>query len=458
MPGMTWPALPEAVGLMMLGFQYQFERTQWWPPERLRAHQFRQLETLLAHAAREVPFYRERLLAAGFRAGAPLSEEQWRRIPILTRAEVQRNSLELRAARYPNFHGKTSEQVTSGSTGQPTAVLRTELTSLVWEALTLRDNLWHQRDMAGTFAALRIRGSAGENAPEGARAPVWSAGAGAAFETGPSMVLRGVRPIAEQIAWLARAQPDYILIHPSILKAMLRDPAGRALKLERLKAVITYSEVVPPDLRELLSETWCVPLQDIYTCEEVGYLALQCPDAPHYHVQSEAVLLEVLDKGCAPCAPGTFGDVVVTSLHNFAMPLIRYAIGDFAEPGPPCACGRGLPVLKRIVGRYRNMIRLRSGDWAKLDFVPIERADLPIIQHQLVQRSASLIEARLVCSRRLVPAEEDRLRHIVEQCGAKGFEVEITYHDEISRSAGGKYEEFMCALDDSPEAPAAHAR
>src|SRR6185295_14515719 len=99
---------------------------------------------------------------------------------------------------------------------------------------------------------------------------------------------------------------------------------------------------------------WGVGVVDVYSSEECGQIALQCPEHEQYHVQSESVLVEVLDDEGRPCAPGTIGRVVLTTLQNFAMPLIRYDIGDFAEPGPACPCGRALPVLTRIVGRVRN--------------------------------------------------------------------------------------------------------
>ena len=72
--------------------------------------------------------------------------------------------------------------------------------------------------------------------------------------------------------------------------------------------------------------------------------------------------MEVLDNHGRPCKEGETGRVVLTDLHNFTMPLIRYEIGDYAEVGPPCACGRGLPVLARILGRSRNMLTLPAGD------------------------------------------------------------------------------------------------
>jgi phenylacetate-CoA ligase len=88
----------------------------------------------------------------------------------------------------------------------------------------------------------------------------------------------------------------------------------------------------------------------MYSANETGYLALQCPLSGHYHVQSETVLVEVLDEVGRACRPGETGAVVVTPLQNFAMPLLRYSLGDFAEVGSPCACGRHLPVLKEILG------------------------------------------------------------------------------------------------------------
>src|SRR6202012_3802852 len=75
----------------------------------------------------------------------------------------------------------------------------------------------------------------------------------------------------------------------------------------------------------------------------------------HYHVQSEMLIAEVLRDDGTPCAPGEIGRLVLTDLCNFGMPMIRYEINDYAEVGALCDCGRGLPVLTRIMGRRRNM-------------------------------------------------------------------------------------------------------
>ncbi len=445
--GIAWPALADGMGMSMLGLHYQFERTQWLEPEALLALQLRQLGALVAHAARQAPFYRELPARIGWREDMPLTLDLWRRIPILPRSAVQEQASALRAARLPPAHGKIVEQRSSGSTGRPVAVAVTGVTGLMWEALTLRDNLWHRRDLGATLAALRARAQAPGDDGQGQRSPIWNRGVAAAFVNGPGLLFRGHAPVREQVDWLLRREPDYLLLHPTVLREMLDEFAARGAPPPRLKAVISYSEQMPPGLRERVRREWGVPLQDTYSAREIGYMALQCPDHPHYHVQAEAVLIEIIDAAGAPCAPGGIGRVIVTPLLNYAMPLLRYEIGDYAEQGPRCPCGRGLPVLTRIMGRSRNMLRLRSGDGRWLDLMPIERrAGLPIRQYQLVQRDYEMIEARLVSERKLTPREETLLRGLIEQCGAPGVAVEISYHEALERSAGGKFEDFVSSI------------
>jgi phenylacetate-CoA ligase len=129
---------------------------------------------------------------------------------------------------------------------------------------------------------------------------------------------------------------------------------ARGIRFPRLREVRTSGEPVGATTRQLCRDAWNVPVTDVYAAAEAGCIALQCPGSEHYHVQSESVLVEVLDGWNRACAPGTVGRVVVTTLQNFAMPLVRYDIGDLAEVGAPCPCGRGLPVLTRIAGRVRD--------------------------------------------------------------------------------------------------------
>jgi phenylacetate-CoA ligase len=184
---------------------------------------------------------------------------------------------------------------------------------------------------------------------------------------------------------------------------------------------------------------------DMYSSQETGYLALQCPDHPHYHVQSESVLLEVVDDQGRPCAPGEVGRVLVTCLNNFATPLIRYEIGDYAEVGEPCPCGRGLPVLKRIMGRYRNLLTLPDGSrrWPRLGYESKLQDIAPIELMQMVQRNLDEIDVRLVVPRPLSATEQESLTGFIQKNLGHPFRLRFEYVDSIRNPANGKIEQFI---------------
>ena len=142
----------------------------------------------------------------------------------------------------------------------------------------------------------------------------------------------------------------------------------------------------------------------MYSTQEVGYITLQCPKSEHHHVQAEGVFIEILDDNGSPCRPGEMGKVIATPLHNLAMPLIRYDVGDYAEFGEPCPCGRGLPVLRRIMGRSRNLLRLPSGERIFPYFHDgLFREIAPVRQFQVVQIHPQRFDVRLVTERPLTP-------------------------------------------------------
>src|SRR5262249_14466253 len=145
-----------------------------------------------------------------------------------------------------------------------------------------------------------------------------------------------------------------------------------------------------------------VEVVDSYSSEELGYIGLQCPGREHYHVQAENLLVEVLRGDGSPCVAGETGRMVVTTLHNFAMPFVRYANGDYAEVGPACPCGRGLPVLTRIAGRQRNMLMRPDGvqHWPSFP-TEVWGGIAPVRQLQVVQDALDHVEVRLVLPRDL---------------------------------------------------------
>ena len=457
--GVIFPALPTGPAALALAVQYQLRQSERWAAETLAAQQFRQLERLLAHADRTMPFWRDRLRAAGIQPGEKITPENWARIPILTRARAQEAGDALRCRSIPSAHGDLFDGATSGSTGIPLTLFKTQAHLVLWRAFLLRDLLWHGVDLRGKWAALR-RDPWGDAGPDQAvaaakqgprRFPDLGPEITDLFPTGPISIFEIRRPAQEQAAWLLREEPNYLSTFPSNLTGLAQRFRDLGTRPKRLRAIRTAGETVTPDLRALVAETLDVPILDVYSAEEIGYIALQCPNPanpadPDFHVMAEGVKLEILDDADQPCPPGQIGRVVVTPLHNFAMPLLRYELGDYAEFGPPCPCGRGLPTLRAIRGRLRHGLHMPDGT-RRAPYFGISFFRIAAIrQYQAAQTAPDTIELRLVTRRPLTAAEEAELSALVRNDLDPSFQVRFVYVDEIPRLPSGKYEEFRCEL------------
>ena len=418
------------------------EATQWWSAEELWSWQLRQAEALLAHALDHVPYYRERLPAAGVSSTRPLTEEEWRKIPILRRTDVHLNEDALKSATLPRGHGRVTPRRSSGSSGRPVQVGKTEASHVYWGACSERDHIWHRRDLSGTFAFIRGQ-DADASYPDGQRTRGWG---DTVFESGPAAWLRVDTPTAQQAEWLQRLDPDYLLTVPVNLAPLVEHCRATDIRLPRLRGVSTYGTTLHDELRAICREVWGVSIADTYSSEEVGYIALQCPAHEHYHVQAEAVIVEILDQKGQPCPPGAPGRVIVTPLHNFATPLLRYDIEDDAAWGEPCPCGRGLPVIRRILGRSRDQLVLPTGERVPNVFLYDLTRDLPVSQFQVAQLAPDHLEIRLVTHGTFGVAEEGLIRaRLVERLPAE-FRLTVSCLDEIPRSARGKYLDFTSEL------------
>lgn len=436
LPSNVWPAIPSADGGMLLGVLQQLERTQWMDRAQLLANQLRQLELLLRHAYATVPWYRERW-AGLFNPGTALTYDAVRQLPVLTRRDLQDGYAQLRSENIPAAHGNLQERQTSGSTGAPVRLLTTGLVDLYWFALTLRDHSWHRRDLQAKLAVIRRETEPG-------RATNWGPATRWVVQTGPSVSHSVKVDVATLFDWLRAERPGYLLSYPSLVRELVLHGIERGVALDGLLEVRTIAESVSTEVRDLCRSEWGASVTDVYSATEAGYLAVQCPDQMCYHVQSEGVLLEVLDDAGLPCAPGEVGRVVVTALHNFGMPLVRYEIGDYAEVGDPCPCGRGLPVLNRILGRVRNTLITADGRrfWPTFGKRAL-MAVAPIRQYQFVQKSFDLVEARLVVAEPLTGEQQEQVRERISFQLPDGVELAVTYCDYLERSASGKFEDFV---------------
>lgn len=450
LPGVVWPAVPGQQGLLVAALLTQLEQSQWWPTAAIEIAQMRQLCMLIEHSKRHSRFHAERL--AGYRPDPAGSlRDCLAAIPLMRRPDLQSRRAEIDSAWLPPEHGELTLAQSTGSTGEPVRVRRSGLNGLIWKAMTLREHLWQRRDFSQSLAVVRALLAEEDTERRGVSWPDWGPPVSHLFASGPSHGMNLQTDIVHQAEWLRRIMPGYLLTYPNNLSALLdlaeADPVNRA-GLGRLLQVRTIGETLRNPLRERCRQVLGIGIADLYSTQEVGVIAIECPQGGGYHVMSEGLVLELLADDDRPCAVGETGRVVITDLHNFATPLIRYDLGDLAEADGPCSCGRGLPKIRRILGRERNLLRLPDGR----RFWPLTGAfgyrDIaPVRQYQIIQRSFERVTLRLAVERPLGVAEESALAEkLVEFLGHR-FAVDFEYFaPAIPRGPGGKFEDFVCEI------------
>ena len=437
-PDVAWPPLVQGVAALVEAYVARLEVTEWLPLEQIEQAQRQQLGILAEHCAQHSSAFAQRFKAAGLTAADLVQPGGLARLPPLTRRGLQ-NHAGLFCASVPEAHQPTGMTQTSGSTGEPTRVMRTGLNKLGHMAMTVRDHRWQRRDARGRLAAMSAHKYEAKPLAD------WGEPLALLYNTGPALSLPATMDVAELHRHIAEFAPQVLVTYPSVLNAMLDSIERGGAKFASLAHVRCMSEMVHPDLRERTQAVLGLTIEDAYTSEEFGFLALQCPDGAGYHAMAETHIVEVVDDTGTPCAPGEWGRVLVTDLHNFATPLIRYAIGDYAVAGVPCGCGRGLPRLERIMGRERNLVELPDGSrhWPLTGYSKYHGI-APIRHYQLIQRDLETVEMRLVVAEPLSPEQEDKLKAHVQTAVGHPFPIRLVYFaDALPVDPSGKREEFV---------------
>ena len=433
----NWLELPGKQRLIDEALLFQFSQTEKFSSEEIARLQFYNLKNLVKHCIEHVPYYQ---CGAYTRVE---SWEDWSQLPILSRACLQENTWSLHAENdLRSREGKTFKKRSSGSTGRPVEVLTTERAQKYWQAITVRDHLWHQRDFSQTLAVIKYL-EKGKGKPPGQKSKYWGASSGLLYSTGPAVTINSSTDINRQYQWLREMDAGYLLTYPSLLRVLAEQNLASGQPIQLL-GITTMGENLSPETREIAQRAFQGRVCDMYSCQEIGYLALQCPKHDHYHVQAETCLVEILDENGQFCAPGEMGRVIVTHLHNYCMPLIRYEIGDYAIAGGRCDCGINLPVLERVIGRERNLVSYPDGTKSWPSYNPMKLMGvLPNVQYQLVQKKLNTLLVRIGTAEEIPEAILGEVTKTINDAMGFTFNIEYEQVEAIPRSDSGKYEEFV---------------
>ncbi len=434
--------IPQHPDDWMRAMVQQLERTERATPAQQIASQKNQLLELIRHSIATIPAYKDRLKPL-IRANGEITLDGWLDVPVLRRQDAVSLGDRLVSSCVPDSHGKIKSRATSGSTRIPFVFKVTPFHHTMWSCISARYHRWHGLDYCKSFATIQDYSLGEASWPQGRQYDSWATPALLPDRPGQFHCLNINTPVDRQIEWLRRIKPDYLHSFSSNVRAIALaiEDEGEPLKF---RGVLTYAEMLTPETRTIISRVFGCNPGDCYSSRECGYLALQSPSSNNWLVQSEVTFLEILDEHDRPCEPGEMGRVIVTPLHNYAQPLIRYDLGDFATFGLNDTSNLPFPVLSKIHGRTRNLFRFPGGVLIQPDFMTVTfRHYLNPKQWQVAQVGETTLEIRIVpgCD----PSEMDTQgmdRYIRDLLG---MDLTITYK-LLTNPRTGKHEDYICEI------------
>lgn len=411
-----------------------------WSSDRWKMWQEKQLFYMLHRAATKVPYYRD-YWTQQRRHGNHASWEVLENWPILKKEVLRENPLAF-IAEDCNVRRMFCDS-TSGTSGTPLSIYIKRATLREFFALfEARTRRWQGIILRERWAILggqRVVPFHQKNPP------FW------VFNAGLNQLYLSTYHISPKNAkWyieaLQRYAPTHMIVYPSSAFNLALAVLEKALTPPKMKVIFSNAEVLLDRHKEIISEAFQCPVQNIYGMVEMAAAASECEKGA-MHIWPEVGITEVLeDKQDIPIKHGEVGRLILTSLLNVDMPLIRYEVGDrgsldFSEV--KCNCGKNLPLLSKIEGRLNDMILTPDGRrifWLNPVFY-----GLPIMEAQIIQESLERIRVRFVPAQGYTNRDEvSIIQRFRERVGAIDIVTEPV--DHIPRSANGKFRSVVSLL------------
>ncbi|PKN89224.1 MAG: hypothetical protein CVU51_01235 [Deltaproteobacteria bacterium HGW-Deltaproteobacteria-1] len=408
----------------------ELEHTQWISREELEAIQLKKIQNLVAYAYEHVPFYGKWYHQEGIHPQDIKSFKDFKALPFLTRDDVINNLESLVATGY---HGKVFEDKTGGSTGRPMHFFMDQSTALWSAAIETRHRGWYGVKFGDKRAW--VWGNLKDF-------PSWKKKDRLAAYIKRYRYLNA-HTLTEQnmdsfAAILEKWKPAMFRAYPSALYIFAQYIKDKNRFSIRPKLIETSGEKLSEIQKNTIAEVFSAPIAEHYSSWEIYSIAYHCPQGG-YHV-SEDRYLEIVDDAGNQVENGNIGEVVVTSLNQYAMPFIRYKNEDCAiYETKNCNCGRSMPTLREVVGRFQDLLMRPDGQIVYGSIVDYLTHDKPEVkQFQVYQKDKYNLEVRLVLKCKINKDWESRFIKELEEFFSSDMKIKIQIVDEIKLTEAGK--------------------
>ena len=437
---LVFPLQERLKGHTTVAVRDAMEVSQWWTPERLAQAQVERLRGFLREAA-QVPYWRDLFKQRGFDPHGLRGVQDLQALPLLDKATIRAHTEQMK---HPQAQGLARFN-TGGSSGEPLIFFIGNERVSHDVAAKWRATRWWDVDIGDP--EIVVWGSpielGGQDRVRAWRDKLMRTTLLPAFEMSEAKLDGFVQAIRDK-------RPRMLFGYPSALSHIARHAERRGLRMDDLGVRVAFvtSERLYDEQRSAISRVFGCPVANGYGGRDAGFIAHECPQGG-MHLTSEDIVVELLDRGGRPVPVGQPGEIVVTHLATKDFPFIRYRTGDVAVlDDAPCACGRGLPMLREIQGRTTDFVVAADGTVMHgLALIYILR-DLPGVQgFKIIQHSLAHTEVQLVCSARFDAAQEPAIVHAFKRRLGEGVRIELRQLETIAPEKSGKFRFVMSKVD-----------
>ena len=419
----------------------ELERTQYLPERALRKRQWQRLIWLITYAYQNNRFYRRRFDEADVNPGDINTSEDMKRIPILTKEEIRSHTQEIISNGY-NINNLLKFK-TGGSTGKPLEICITEECSELRNACARRHDRWTGWELGEPIGA--VWGNPRLPVNIKSRLKHWLLTPFIYFDT-MSVTEESVKQFA--IEW-KKMKPTLLFGHAHSLFILAEYVRNLGINSIKPKAIISTSMMLLPHEKRTIEDVFGLKVFDRYGCEEVSLIASECEMHKGMHLNIEHLFIEFIKDDGSYSEPGEPGRIIVTDLMNKAMPFIRYNVEDIGVPSKnKCPCGRGLPLMEKVVGRTADFLIKKDGTKvAGVSLIENTLTRIPgLDQMQIIQDSLDLVTLILVVNSDFEASNEKELVSYFEHLFLHNTKIVVRYVKKIKPESSGKYRFTICNI------------
>jgi phenylacetate-CoA ligase len=402
--------------------------------EKLDSYKKIRLKKMIKYAYDNVDYYHENMKKLNISPDDIKELSDLNKLPLISKKDIQASPDKFISREYDM--NKLIVKSTSGSTGKPLLIYLSKHDDMIRKVKHLRANVSCGQKPLDRWTTIT-------NVNQRTKVP-GSLDFLNIFTPRPISIFESVE---DQLNTLEKIQPNVIDAYPSCLYLLAKEIEKRNLKKIHPRLLFSGAEFCIKTQLDYIEQLFQAPVYDQYATMEFERVAWQCPEKTGYHIDEDAIIVQFLDKNGVEVNSGESGEIVCTSMINYAMPLIRYSMGDVGVASDEkCPCGRTLSMMKVIEGRSGDYILLSDGRTiSPTSFQLLMRGPFQtkISEWQVIQNNEDSIDIYVKKSKSEVSDDEveSEIKSFIYgliKIDPGIFRINVIFVDEIKRDKSGK--------------------